>query len=268
MDPIRGVSRLSNPPAAWTDTGLYNIAAVHDWAVDLLIRGASVVDGGGGPAYTADILVIGERIVGVTDSRVVRSAGRVLDADGLVAAPGFVDIHSHSDYYLFLAPTADSSLRQGVTLEIAGNCGYAPAPIWGTWQAERTEEYRSMYGLECQWHTLEEYFAALEAVRPAVNYGQLIGHNTLRGSATSGAARPVTSEELRAMLEAARRGMRAGALGLSTGLAYPPACYAEPSELVYLARLVREEGGILAAHLRSEGDGLLDALDEALAVAR
>lgn len=234
---------------------------------ELLVRGAIVHDGGGGPGYTADILIVGDRIARV-DTSGAGHGRRVLDADGLVAAPGFVDIHSHSDYHLLLAPQAESSVRQGVTLEIGGNCGYAPAPIWGAWQAERAEEYRAAYGLTCPGGTLEEYFAALESARPAVNYGQLIGHNTLRASATGGAARPVTPEELSAMLDAARRAMRAGALGLSTGLAYPPACYADVAELVALARAVRAEGGLLAAHVRSEGDALLEALDEILGVAR
>ena len=234
---------------------------------DLLIRGALVHDGDGGPGYAADILIAGDRIAHV-GAPGVGQAHRVLDADGLVAAPGFVDLHSHSDYHLFLAPEAESSLRQGVTLEIGGNCGYAPAPIWSAWQAERAEEYQSRYGLACPWRTLGEYFVALDAARPAVNYGQLIGHNTLRGSATGGAARPVSPQELSAMLEATRQGMRAGALGLSTGLAYPPACYADPAELIALSKAVCELGGILAAHVRSEGDALLEALDEILGVAR
>jgi len=234
---------------------------------DLLIRGAIVHDGGGGPGYTADILIAGERIAQI-GARGVREARRTLDADGLVAAPGFVDIHSHSDYHLFLAPQAESSLRQGVTLEIGGNCGYAPAPIWGTWQAERADEYRSRYGLACPWQTLGAYFDALEAARPAVNYGQLLGHNTLRGSATGGAARSASPTELTAMLDAVREGMGAGALGLSTGLAYPPACYADTEELVALSGVVAGLGGILAAHVRSESDGLLEALDEIIGVAR
>jgi N-acyl-D-amino-acid deacylase len=240
---------------------------VNAGQADLVIRGAIVHDGGGGPGYPADILVAGNRIAQV-EAPGAGEARRVLDADGLVAAPGFVDIHSHSDYHLLLAPQAESSIRQGVTLEIGGNCGYAPAPIWSAWQAERAEEYRSRYGLDCSWRTLGEYFDALETARPAVNYGQLIGHNTLRGSATGGAARPASPQELAAMLDAVREGMGAGALGLSTGLAYPPACYADTEELILLSRVVTGLGGILAAHVRSEGDGLLEALDEIIGVAR
>jgi len=235
---------------------------------DLVIRGALVVDGSGRPGYAADLAIRGDRIVAVAAAGTARGARRTLDAHGLVAAPGFVDIHSHSDYHLLLAPGADSSVRQGVTLEIGGNCGYAAAPIWGAWRSERAEEYRAALGLDCPWRTLEEYFATLQAARPVVNYGQLVGHNTLRGSATGGAARRVSADELETMRRAVQEAMRGGALGLSTGLAYPPGCYAEAAELVTLARTVREEGGFLAAHVRSEGDTLLEALGEVLAIAR
>ncbi len=235
---------------------------------DLVLRAALVVDGSGRPGYTADVAIRGDRIAAVGAPGTIRGAARTLDADGLVAAPGFVDIHSHSDHHLLLAPGADSSVRQGVTLEIGGNCGYAAAPIWGAWQAERAEEHRATLGLDCRWRTLEEYFAALRAARPAINYGQLAGHNTLRGSATGGAARPATADELETMRRAVQEAMRDGALGLSTGLAYPPGCYADAAELVALARAVREAGGFLAAHVRSEGDTLLEALSEVLGVAR
>lgn len=175
------MSTSSRPP--------YN-AGVRTTKADVLIRHARVIDGTGAPAFSGDIAIVGDRIASVNNSSLSGHAHRLLDADGLVAAPGFVDIHSHSDYHLLLAPQADSSLRQGVTLEIGGNCGYAAAPIWAEWQAERLEEYRSAYGLEPEWRTLEEYVAVLEAARPAINYGQLIGHNTLRGSATAGRRAP------------------------------------------------------------------------------
>lgn len=234
---------------------------------DILIRGAVVVDGTGLPGYTADLAIEGDRLSAVGAAG-PRHAARVFDADGLVASPGFVDIHSHSDYHLLLSPQADSSLRQGVTLEVGGNCGYAAAPIWGPWRAERMEEYERIYGLACPWETLGEYFRALEAARPAVNYAQLIGHNTLRGSAMGGTARPASPDALEAMSARAGQAMEEGALGLSTGLVYRPACFADAAELVALARGVRRAGGILTAHIRSEGDGLLEALREIIEIAR
>jgi N-acyl-D-amino-acid deacylase len=115
---------------------------------------------------------------------------------------------------------------------------------------------------------MADYFRVLEQARPAVSYGHLLGHNTLRGSAMGGAARPAPPEALARMEAAARQGMAEGALGISTGLVYRPACFAEPAELSVLASVVREAGGILTAHIRSEGDGLLEALDEIIGIAR
>lgn len=234
---------------------------------DLLIRGARVVDGTGRPGFTADLAIADGRIAEIGRVPVGR-ARRTIEADGLVATPGFIDIHSHSDYHLLLVPQADSSLRQGVTTEIGGNCGYSAAPIWGAWREERSEGYREVYDLDCPWQGVAEYVRRLEAAGPAVNFGLLMGHNTLRGSAMGGSARAATAEELEAMRAAARRGMAEGALGLSTGLVYRPACFAPPEELVALAEPVREAGGLLTAHIRSEGDGLLEALAEIIGVAR
>jgi N-acyl-D-aspartate/D-glutamate deacylase len=233
---------------------------------DLLIADALLYDGTGAPPVEGSIAIQGDRIAAV-DPEVAGAARRVLKGAGLAAAPGFVDIHSHSDYHLLLAPEAESSLLQGVTLEVGGNCGYAAAPIAGPWQREREETYRETYGLRLGFSTVAEYFARLARERIGINFALLIGHNTLRGSILGGANRAPTPEEAERMAALARRGMAEGAVGLSTGLAYAPACFAKPEELTPLAAVVREAGGILTAHIRSEGDGLLEALDEILGVA-
>src|SRR5574337_182051 len=233
---------------------------------DLVIRGADLIDGTGAPVRQGDLAVVGDRIVEI--GQIAPSAGyRVIDATGLALAPGFVDIHSHSDYHLLLQPTADSAVRQGVTLEIGGNCGYAAAPIWGPWLAERTTTYRDLYGLDHAWHSVADYFTHLEAAGISENFGLLIGHNTLRGSAMGGANRASSLEELDAMIKGARRGMAEGALGLSTGLVYAPACFSRPEELVAIASTVRKAGGILTCHMRSESDKLLESIEEILGVA-
>ncbi len=233
---------------------------------DLVIRGADLLDGTGAPARRADLAVAGDRIAEI--GRIDPSCGgRVIEADGLALSPGFVDIHSHSDYHLFLQPTADSAVRQGVTLEVGGNCGYAAAPIWGPWLEERAVTYRDLYGLDHDWQGVTDYFKRLEAVGISENFALLMGHNTLRGSAMGGAARPPSSLELAAMVEGARRGMAEGALGLSTGLVYAPACFSRPDELTAIATVVREAGGVLTCHMRSEGDGLLEAIEEIISVA-
>src|SRR5574337_283603 len=202
-------------------------------AYDVVIRGSDLVDGTGIPVRRADLAVTGNRIVEI--GRIAPSMGhRVVEATGLTLAPGFVDIHSHSDYHLLLQPTADSAVRQGVTLEIGGNCGYAAAPIWGPWLEERTTTYRDLYGLDHAWHSVADYFTHLETAGISENFGLLIGHNTWRGSAMGGVNRAPSPEELDAMIEGARRGMAEGALGLSTGLLYAPACFSRPEELVAL----------------------------------
>ena len=233
---------------------------------DLVIRGADLIDGTGAPARRADLAVAGDRIAEI--GRIDPSRGRrAIGAGGLTLTPGFVDIHSHSDYHLFLQPTADSAVRQGVTLEIGGNCGYAAAPIWGPWLEERATVYRDVYGLDHTWQGVADYFDRLEAIGISESFGLLIGHNTLRGSAMGGANRSPSPEELDAMVEAARRGMAEGALGLSTGLIYAPACFSKPDELAAIATVVGQAGGILTCHMRSEGDGLLEAIEEIIDVA-
>jgi N-acyl-D-amino-acid deacylase len=191
----------------------------------------------------------------------------VVNAAGHAVAPGFVDIHSHSDYHYFLAPQVESQVMQGVTCEVIGNCGYAAAPIWGSWLEDRAREYKRIHGLDLDWTTVAGYEERLRQVGVSVNYAVLMGHGTIRGSAMGGANRPASPEELSAMAEAARRGMREGAVGLSTGLVYAPGCFAGADEVVAVARAVREEGGVLTSHMRSEGDGLLEAIQEIIGIA-
>lgn len=234
---------------------------------DLVISGADIVDGTGSAPFSADIGLQGDRIAAV--GKIPETQGRrVIRAQGLIACPGFVDVHSHSDYFLLLNPRAESAVRQGVTAEIGGNCGYAAAPIWGEWGEERARTYRELYGLDPRWQGVQDYFGQLAAERHSINFGLLLGHNTIRGSVLGGAARPPEAAEMAEMIRAVRQGMQEGALGLSTGLIYAPACFAEAEELVALSRVAREEGGVLACHMRSEGDGLLEAIREILDVAR
>lgn len=234
---------------------------------DLIIHDANLIDGiSETHARRADLAVSGDRIVEI--GQIASSLGhRVIEAAGLTLSPGFVDIHSHSDYHLLLQPTADSAVQQGVTLEIGGNCGYAAAPVWGPWLEERTATYRDLYGLDHHWQSVASYFRQLEAAGISENFGLLMGHNTLRGSAMGGVNRPPSSAELEVMLRGARQGMAEGALGLSTGLVYAPACFSSPEELIAIASVVREAGGILTCHMRSEGDGLLEAIEEIIGVA-
>ncbi len=235
--------------------------------VDILIHGGSVFDGGGGPPVETDIAIRGDRVIAVGREVSPKSANRVVEARGLAVCPGFVDIHGHSDYHLLLAPTAESAVLQGVTSEIGGNCGYAAAPIWGPWWEDRAKSYRDIYGLDHDWRDVAAYFRRLMDVGISINFGLLIGHNTLRGSTMGGADRAPTASEMQHMVAALERGMDAGVLGLSTGLVYSPSCFSSAEELVTLTAVAGRKGGILATHMRSEGDGLLEAIREVIAAA-
>ena len=234
--------------------------------VDLLIKGAEILDGSGAPTTRGDVAIVGDRIAAVGRAEGAR-AKRVVNAMERAVAPGFVDIHSHSDYHYFLAPQVESQVMQGVTCEIIGNCGYAAAPIWGSWLEDRAREYKRIHGLDLDWTTVAGYQERLKNIGVSVNYAVLMGHGTLRGSAMGGANRPAKPEDISAMVEGARRGMREGAVGLSTGLVYAPGCFADRDEVAVIARGVREEGGVLTSHMRSEGDGLLEAIEEIIGIA-
>ncbi len=235
--------------------------------IDILIRGAQVFDGGGTPPLEADIAIGGDRIVAVGRDPLSQTARRVIDARGLAAAPGFVDIHGHSDYHLLITGTAESAVLQGVTCEIGGNCGYAAAPIWGPWWEDRAKTYRELYGLDHGWHDVRSYFRRLLDPGISMNFGLLVGHNTLRGSVMGGADRAATAGELQAMVTALEQGMDEGAIGLSTGLIYSPACFSPPEELATLTAAAGRKGGILTTHMRSEGDDLLEAVREVITAA-
>src|SRR3989304_5242710 len=137
---------------------------------DLVIAGATIVDGSGSPPVAGDIALRGDRIAAV-GTVPATGARRVIRAQGLVAWPGFVGGHSPSGHFLLLNPRAESAVRQGVTAEIGGNCGYAAAPIWGAWGEERARTHRDLYGLDPRWESVREYFAHLAAEQPSINLG-------------------------------------------------------------------------------------------------
>jgi len=166
--------------------------------VDLLIKGAEILDGSGAPTTRGDVAIVGDRIAAVGRAEGAR-AKRVVNAMERAVAPGFVDIHSHSDYHYFLAPQVESQVMQGVTCEIIGNCGYAAAPIWGSWLEDRAREYKRIHGLDLDWTTVAGYQERLKNIGVSVNYAVLMGHGTLRGSAMGGANRPAKPEEYSAL---------------------------------------------------------------------
>jgi N-acyl-D-amino-acid deacylase len=240
--------------------------------IDLLIRGGDVLDGTGAPAQRADVAIDGGRIVAVTtDREAAPDARRVIDADGLTVAPGFIDLHSHSDFSLPTNPGALNSISQGVTTEILGNCGYSPAPLAHD-PRRRAEQIAANsglgLGLACDWWSFGEFADVLDEAKPAVDCALLVGHGTVRLAVVGGDDREATPAELDRMRGYVADALAAGAVGMSSGLVYPPGSYASTDELVQVGEPLRGGAGVYASHIRSEGFGLLDAIREAIDIGR
>jgi N-acyl-D-aspartate/D-glutamate deacylase len=233
--------------------------------VDLMVRGGTVVDGTGNPRYRADVGVTSGTIVGMGDLSTIRAA-RVLDASHLLVAPGLIDIHSHSDFTLLVDARAQSSIGQGVTTEVIGNCGHGCAPITdAAWFRSNIYGYTS--GVEMNWHTVGEYLQRLEDARPAVNVAMLVPNGNLRLSVIGMAERPAALHEVRQMVRLLEAGLRAGAFGFSTGLEYPAERACSEAEVSALCRVVAETGGLYATHTRNRDVGALEAIEEAVRTA-
>lgn len=231
---------------------------------DLLIINARIIDGSGEPAFTGSIGIRGEKIVAVGDLPEAESS-TTLNANGMAVSPGFIDIHSHSEFTLLADPRGEGKLMQGVTTEISGNCGLSAGPLYGDY-FERRKGDLSELGQELSWHGIGEFFNILENRGLSLNFATLIGHGNLRGSVVGYTNRKPTAEEMERMKSLLRESMKAGGLGLSSGLIYPPGVYSDTEELIELAKVVKEFGGIYASHMRSESDKLLEAITEAIRI--
>lgn len=233
---------------------------------DLLVRGGTVVDGTGAPGKRADVAVTDGRITEV-GAVTARRALRMIDARDMVVAPGFVDIHSHSDESMFVNSALESALHQGVTLVVCGNCGGSSAPVRGL-AAEEADRELERIGVKRTWSHFYEYAAAVERSGASINACSYVGHGTLRMCVMGAEARRATSDELGEMRALLARAMDEGAVGLASGLIYPPSAYGDTDELAALCEIVRAKGGLYASHIRNEGDKLLDAIEENLEVGR
>src|SRR3990170_2897742 len=210
---------------------------------DVIIRGGRVVDGSGAPAREADVAVTNGRIAAV--GQVDGDAARVIDASGLLVAPGFIDVHSHDDVALINQPGLDFKAAQGVTTVVCGNCGAGAAPANERLQAFYRRGTEGILGPveRFSWRSLGEFYDAVRAARPSVNAAFLVPHGALRVAAMGWERRPPADDELATMKELLAEGMAAGAVGLSTGLVYAPGAFAETEELIELAKVVERYGG-------------------------
>jgi N-acyl-D-amino-acid deacylase len=236
--------------------------------LDVKFDGAMVIDGTGRAGSRTDVGIRDEAIAAVGDlSR--ESAGRVVNASGRVLAPGFIDMHSHSDWRLWGNRRAESKIRQGVTTEVVGNCGFSPAPV----SAEFVDAMRAFAlfipkGMDFGWRSVGDYLRAFDRDGTALNVVQLVGHGTLRVAAMGFARRPPAADELKRMQRMMTDAMEDGAWGMSTGLIYAPGSYATTDEIVTIARSAARHRGFYASHIRGEGVTLLEAVREAIQVGR
>ena len=228
---------------------------------DLVIRNALVIDGFGSPGFAADVTVSDGVISSVGSGG---SAAREIDARGHVLSPGFVDTHSHDDGAFLRYPDMAFKLAQGVTSEISGNCGFSTIPN------EPGRDYMpgDISGPGSEWTDLDSYFAACMARKPAINNAMLVGHNRIRAHTVGLEKRLATASELAEMRGHVAKAMEQGAVGFSTGLIYEPGRYSNTEEVVALASECRPYSGVYATHMRNEGDKLLEAVDEAMHIAR
>ena len=232
---------------------------------DLLLVGGTVVDGTGAPRRTADVAVTGDRIVAIGDLR-GRTARRVIDASGLVVAPGFIDMLGQSEATILVDPRGVSKVTQGVTTEITGE-GVSAAPVNATTLRRDSATYAS-WGLAVDWHDLDGYFRRLERSGTPINLASFVGATQVREYVLGDARRAPTPDELDHMEALVDTAMRQGALGVSSALVYAPAFYASTGELIALARVAGRYHGIYATHVRNEGPRLDQALSEAFRIGR
>jgi N-acyl-D-amino-acid deacylase len=233
---------------------------------DILIRGGTLIDGSGRPGELGDLAVRDDKIAAIGRS-LPTGAAKVIDAEGLTVAPGFIDIKTHSDFTLPINPKAESKVRQGVTTEIIGHCGYSVAPVLPE-KVQLLADYLSGGApwLPFREMRFPEYLDSFPAV--AVNTGMLVGHNTLRLMVMGLEDRAPTPAELDAMTALLEEGLAAGALGMSSGLFTPPGSFAEPSEMLAFGPALKRHNALYFTHIRDESNGVIGAVEEAIDFAR
>jgi N-acyl-D-amino-acid deacylase len=233
---------------------------------DVVIKNAQVLDGTGGPAFSADLGITGDQISAI-GTLSAEQGKKVIDASGMHVCPGFVDIHSHSDFSILGYPDSESRVFQGVTTELTGNCGSSSAPMFGIGLEDRKKSMDED-DIHVDWTDIGSYFARLEKDRISINQALLIGQGTLRESVIGNIDRPLNDDEMKQILRQVEEGMDQGAVGISTGLEYTPGRYTPTKEIIEMSRIVARRGGLYASHTRNEEATLLEAIDEAVNIGR
>ena len=230
---------------------------------DLILKGGRVVDGSGNPWIAADVAVNGDRIAAVGRLDGAR-ASRVLDVSGLVVAPGFIDMLGQSEYTVLVDPTVLSKITQGITTELTGEGG-SVAPMTDFARSEALASIRDL-GLDIDWTDFDGYFKRVGKKGSSINFAHLVGAAQVRQAVLRSDNRDPTPAELEKMKDLVARAMEQGAWGLSTSLIYPPGAFAKTEELTALAQAAARRGGFYATHMRTEGEGIVGALEEAATI--
>jgi|SRR3989344_1741620 len=235
----------------------------------LLIKNAKVIDGTGKPGEVLDVAVEKDKIVNI-DKNIPSSAESVIDADGKILTPGFVDLQNHSDAYLqiFDNPSLDSLVTQGYTTALLGNCGASLAPLLSPESLKSMQKWHSLEGANINWQSFAEFLQELSKRKFGLNLGSLVGYSTLRRGVVADQVRPLEKNEFRSIAKILEESLEAGAFGLSSGLSYSHEIIISELELFELAKIVKKSDALFSVHLRSEGSDILEALDEALDIAK
>ena len=238
--------------------------------MDIVLANGKILDGCGNPWFRGDMAIQDGRIARVAPAGTLRGR-ETMDVGGRFVAPGFIDIHTHSDLSILVNRRAESAVRQGATTHIIGNCGMSPAPV----DEDHLADMRNFWGriseqpeVTWEWRTFDQYLQTLESGGLAINVGSLAGHAALRIAVMGLDAREPTPAELDTMQELLTEAMEAGAFGMSTGLVYPPGCFASTEEIIALCQVVSRYHGLYTSHVRGERETILEADAEAIRIGR
>ena len=234
---------------------------------DFILKDCRLIDGAGGPWRRADVGVKDGRIAFTGKAPENAEAEEVIDCEGLYLAPGFIDIHSHSDTTILDNPAAESRILQGITTELGGDCGISAAPVSG--DPSKRKLVRDYVGdMEYNWSSVGEFLDVVEEAGPSVNFATAVGHGTVRIGAMGFDDREPDEAEMNEMKDILRKALEDGAFCLSSGLIYPPGVFSKTDEMAELCTVLKDYGAFYETHMRNEGDRVVEAVAEAIEVAR
>ncbi len=236
---------------------------------DMVIKGGRVLDGTGSPWFQRDIGISNGKIKSL--GYIPAEGSNVIDAKGLIVAPGFIDLHDHADHAIMAFPDATNYLMQGVTTSVAGNCGLSMAPVNPNYlellKAYLSPFLKKGFNYGWDWQSIGEFYQKVESHGTAMNLAPLVGHGTLRLAVMGFDSSTPTTEQMQQMKNLLKQALEDGAFGMSSGLIYPPGSYSSTEELIELAGVLSNYGAIYTSHIRNEGDSLIEAVDEAIRIA-